>query len=92
MPRFGRGIAAIQTFGSLLERRLDLRRQVGLLPGEAAILVRRAAEVAIGRGATVDRLVQLERAADVGRGQAEQLRQQLFQLLLIDLTGAMQID
>ena len=49
------------------ERLLQLRRQIGLLPREAAVLVGRAAEVAVGRGAAIDRLVELERAADVGR-------------------------
>ena len=44
--------------------------EVGLLPGEAAVLVRRAAEMAVGRGAAVDRPVELERAADVGRASA----------------------
>ena len=54
--------------------------EVGLLPGEAAVLVGRAAEVAVGRGAPVDRPVELEGAADIGRGQAEQLGQNFLEL------------
>src|SRR5690348_7053371 len=53
---------------------------IGPLPGEAAVLFGGAAEVTIGRGAAVDRAVQLQRAADVGRRQAEQLGQNLLEL------------
>ena len=43
--------------------------------------------MAVSGGAAVDRPVQLERAADVGRRQAEELRQDLLQLLLVDVPG-----
>src|SRR5438105_1284851 len=49
--------------------------EVGALPGEAAVAVRLAAEMAVGSGAPVDRPVELQRAADVGRRQTEQLGQ-----------------
>src|SRR6201993_4874994 len=52
----------------------DVLHQVGLLPGEAAVLVGRAAKMAVSGGATIDRPVQFERAADVGRRQTEDLR------------------
>src|ERR1700744_4358043 len=71
-----------------LHRALQLGGEIGLLPREAAVLFRRAAEMAVGGGTLINRPVQLQRAADVGRRQAEQLRQDLFQLLLVDLAGA----
>ena len=48
--------------------------------------------MAVGRGAAIDRPVELQRAADVGRRQPEQLRQHLLELLLVDLAGAVGID
>src|SRR3954452_18759577 len=82
----GGGAAAEQC--DLLQRALELAHEVGLLPGEAAVLFRGAAEVAVGRRAAVDRPVQLQRAADVGRRQPEDLRQHLGELALVDLAGA----
>ena len=64
------GTSPAMTAIALLHRALDRRGEVGLFPGEAAILVGRAAEMAVGRGAPVDRAVELERAADVGRASA----------------------
>src|SRR5262245_7072641 len=55
-------------------RASDVPHQVGLLPGEAAVLVGRTAEMAVGGGAPVDRPVELERAADVGRREPEDFR------------------
>src|SRR3569833_2207181 len=72
----------------LFHRALDLRGEVGLLPREAAVLLRLAAEMAVGGGAAIDRPVELQRAPDVGRRQAEQLGQDLLELLLVDLAGA----
>src|SRR6478672_9764415 len=76
----------------LLHRALDLRGEVGLLPREAAVLFRLTAEMAVGGGAAIDRPVELERAPDIGRRQAEQLRQDLLELLLVDLAGAVRVD
>src|SRR5262245_36384903 len=48
--------------------------------------------MAVGRGAAIDRAVELERAPDIGRRQAEDLRQRLLQLLLVDLAGPVRVD
>src|ERR1700761_4556892 len=73
-------------------RALQLIDEIGPLPGEPAVLFGGAAEMTVGRGALVDRAVELQRAADVGRRQAEQFRQHLFELLLIDMRGAVGVD
>ena len=49
---------------------LELAHQVGLFPGEAAVGVGLASEVAIGGGAGVDRLVQAQMLADRARAAA----------------------
>ena len=77
---------------TLFHRTFNRCGEIGLLPGEAAILVRRAAEMTVGGGAPVDRPVELEGAADVGRRQAEQLRQDLLELLFFHLAGAVGVD
>src|SRR6476469_10142466 len=46
----------------------------------------------IGCRALVDGPVELERAANIRRGKAEQLGEDLLELLLFDLAGAMRID
>ena len=82
----------MRLIGTGLERGLDLRSQVGLLPGEAAIRIRLAAEVTVSSGAGEDRLVEIEVLANAARLQVHDLRQQDFQLGLIDLAGAVQVD
>src|SRR5690606_32178369 len=57
-------------------------------PGEAAVLVRLAAEMAVGRGAFVDRAIELEMLADAAGRQAHQLLQHLGNPLLVRLAGA----
>src|SRR5689334_15256208 len=76
----------------LLHRAADGRSKIGLLPGEATVLLRRAAKMAIRRCAFVDWAVELERAANICRRQTEQLRQNLFELFLLDLASAMGVD
>ena len=51
--------------------------QIRPFPGEAAIGVRGAAEMAIGGGAGIDRLVEAEMLADAARAQVDQLLQRL---------------
>src|SRR6185312_6056269 len=58
----------------LSARPLDRVGEISLLPGEATVLFRRAAEMAVRGGAAVNRAVKLQRAADVGRREPEQLR------------------
>src|SRR5690606_2223992 len=72
-----------------LPDRLD---QVGLLPGEGTVAARLSAEVAIGRGARVDRPVQVEVLADASRRQVHDLAQRPFQPFLADRTRSVQVD
>src|SRR6185437_4363327 len=51
----------------------ELLSQVGLLPGEATLGIRLAAEMAIGGGTGIDRLVETQMLADAARLQAHQL-------------------
>src|SRR5712691_5617137 len=63
---------------------LDRVHQIGPLPGEAAVLFRRPAEMPVGGGAAIDRPAQLERAPDVRRAQRKELRENLLKRLLGD--------
>src|SRR5437870_5469842 len=75
-----------------LHRAADRRSKIGLLPGEAAVLFRCAAKMAISRCPFVDRPVELERTANICRRQTKQLRQDLFELFLLDLARAVRVD
>ena len=48
--------------------------------------------MAVRRGALVDRLVELQAAANVGRAQREDVREDLLQLAFVDLAGALCVD
>src|SRR6202011_1001711 len=54
-------------------RALQRVGEVGLLPREPALIVRRAAEMAVGRGSRVNRLVEIEMLADAARRQIHRL-------------------
>ena len=56
------------------DRAPDFLCEVHLLPGEPAILVGGAAEVPVGGGPPIDRAIELQCAANIGRGEAEHLR------------------
>src|ERR1700729_1529306 len=73
-------------------RALQRVGEVGLFPREPALIVRRTAEMTVGRGSRVDRLVEIEMLADAARRQIHRLRHGLLQLVLGYLTGAMGID
>src|SRR5689334_3829079 len=76
-----------------LRQPLQRLGEVGALPGEAALVVRLAAEVAVGGGARVDRPVQLQVFADGARRRpADHLRQGDLQLRRVDLAGVVQVD
>src|SRR5690606_28853808 len=65
--------------------------EVGLFPREAAVGVRRPAEMAIGGAAAIDGLVQAQMLADgARRGAADQLGQFALQHRLVDLARAVQ--
>src|SRR5882757_10272657 len=65
-PQAGRGKK--ESHGAL--QRLG---EIGLLPGEAALIVGGAAEMAVGRSARVDRAVEIEMLADAARRQIHRL-------------------
>src|SRR6478609_5888025 len=69
-----------------LDGALERFDEVRLLPGEAALVVRRAAEMAVGRGARVDRAVEVEMAADAARGEVHRLGGGLLEFVLRHLT------
>src|SRR5208282_909995 len=75
-----------------LECALQLIGEIGLLPGEAAIGVGRAAEMAVGGGARVDRPVELQMGADAARAQIHHLLQHLGELILRHFAGAGGVD
>src|SRR5687767_413796 len=78
-PRSGEGAA-------------ELVGHVGALPGEAAVALGLAAEMAVGRSACVDRPVQAELGADAARREVHELGQRLRKLDLVDLPGAAGVD
>src|SRR5689334_16361183 len=82
------GRAAASNFGSPalrstagivnLRQVLELGGDVGLLPREAAILVRLAAEMAVGGRARIDRLVEAEVRTDAARTQVHHFAEALL--------------
>src|SRR5262249_29264876 len=71
------------------EQRID---QIGLFPGEAAVGVGRTAEVAVRRGACIDRPIEAEMLADAARRQIHHLAERLLETGFGGLAGAVQID
>src|SRR3569623_1819638 len=65
-----------------LDGALERFDEIGLLPGEAALVVGRTAEMTVGRGTRVDRTVQVEMGADAARGQVHRLGGGLLELVL----------
>lgn len=86
------GFARIRNDARKSDRALERFDEIGLLPGEAALIVGRAAEMAVGRGARVDRAVEIEMGADAARGQVHRLGDGLLELILRHLTGAVGVD
>src|SRR6185437_3591409 len=78
--------------GRLLHRRLDGADEVGLFPGERAVAAGLAAEVAVGRGLGVDRLVEVEMAANARGREVHHLAQRLLQHVVRNLAGAVRVD
>src|SRR3954466_13867058 len=75
-----------------LDRALELLDEIGLLPGEAAFIVGRTAEMTVGGGAGVDRAVEVEMAADAARRQIHRLGRRLPELVFRPPAGAMRVD
>src|SRR6266436_883357 len=73
-------------------RALQRVGEVGLLPREPALIVRGAAEMAVGRGPRVNRLVEIEMLADAARRQIHRLRHGYLELVLGHVSGAVGID
>src|SRR2546430_17487841 len=65
--------------------------EVGLLPGEPAFIVRRAAEMTVGRGPRVDRPVEIEMLADAARCQIHCFGQGLLKFVLGHAAGAVSV-
>ena len=76
----------------VLERFFKHLGQVGTFPAEAAIGIRFATKVTIGRGALIDRFVQPQVLANAARGQVHGLIDRLFDGRWGDFTGAMGIS
>src|SRR5256885_8513837 len=75
-----------------LERATQLVDEIEALPGEAAIRLRRAAEMSIGGGTRIDRLIEPEMGADAAWRQIHQLLQDARQLVLVHLGRAVGLD
>ncbi len=73
------------------DRRLERVHKISAFPAEAAIRFGRTAEMAIGRGAFVDRLVQLQMHANAARGEVHHLWDRQFDCGCIDIARAMRI-
>src|SRR6056297_4357583 len=65
--------------------------QVGPLPAEAAIGLRRAPEMPVGGGARIDRARQFEMLADAARGQVHDLTDRFFDSGFRHLAGAVRL-
>src|SRR6266540_6176557 len=74
------------------DRALEGLDEVGLLPGEAALIIRSSPEVAVSRGPCVDRAIELEMLAYAARRQVHDLGESLFDALLVSIAGAGKID
>src|SRR5205085_1846701 len=62
---------AIRVRTVMSQRPFQSVAEIGLFPRKATVLVHRAAEMTVSGGAAIDRPVQLQRAADIGRRQPE---------------------
>src|SRR3954454_18320332 len=76
---------------SLAEYRLEALGEVRALPGEAAVGIRLTAEMAIGRGAGIDRPAEAEMRADAARGEIHGVHEDGFELALVHLAGVVEI-
>src|SRR5689334_24745576 len=87
----GRCSADARLNARALRQTLEVLHQDGLLPREAAILVGLAAEMAVGGGAGIDRLVEVEMLADAARLEIHHFSEALFELGEIDFLRAVAV-
>src|SRR3954453_7731885 len=66
--------------------------EVGLLPREPAFIVRRPAEMTVGRGPRLDRPVEIEMLEDARGGQVPLFGHPLLKLVLGPAAGAVGVD
>src|ERR1700730_4464966 len=85
-PRARRGESRDR--GPELDRALQRFGEGGVLPGESALIVGGAAEMAVGRGARIDRTIEVEMLANAARGEVHRFGHDLLELVLRDLSGA----
>src|SRR5437763_15791570 len=91
-PGWRSGCSRMGSREDLLESALQRIDEIELLPREAAIGLRLAAEMAVGRGAHVDRPVEAEMGAGAARREIEELLPEARKLVRVDLAGAGSID
>src|SRR5262252_8109598 len=70
----------------------QLVNEIVALPGEAAVGLGRAAEMAIGGGPCIEGPAEAEMLANAARRQVHNFRENLFKLRLGDLTRTVAID
>ena len=85
------GRVVVSVKGAYASSGPKLVRQIGLLPGEAAVRFRRAAEMAVSGGARIDRLVEVEMLANAARREVHDLHQRAFELGFVDAAGPVQV-
>src|SRR5262249_19803038 len=90
-PRPGGGVAGRCPDGSV-ERSLQVVGEGKPLPGEAAVRLGLAPEMAVGRGAGIDRLVEAEVLADRARAQVHHPLERDGETLLLDLARLVGVD
>src|SRR6185312_3801886 len=91
-PQSASLISATLKSSAISEGSLQRGGNVGLFPREATIRFRRAAKMAVGYGARVDRLVEGELRANAARAEIDHVLDDLGELLLVNLAGAVGVD
>src|SRR5579875_3138180 len=76
-PQSASLISATLKSSAISEGSLQLSGKIGFFPREAAIGLRRPAEMAVSGGAHIDRLVEAEMGADAARAEIDHLLENL---------------
>src|SRR5690606_5958812 len=88
-PEFSSPVAPVSSSGECTP---EFIHKVDLFPGESAIRFRFTPEMAIGRGAGIDRTIELQALANAARRQVDEFVQDLLETALVDLTRAVGVD